>query len=304
VESGTTAWGNLAQLSDCLRTGGEQCSLATGGGGAFGFAIVIVVALSIGGIILSYQGLALATDPVMERLVDRQWPNAILGATSGCLWCYLWLTYALPECRGHSVFTWMIISPLYTLLLMVGAIGTAAAVSFTAGTVVSRRHPWGLSGDRWAWALLTTATTGILIGWHFLYNATHFIAAGPYGRGPGWFQDALGVWTLHLPVTALWDLARTLATTPGVVMFAALAGLSVFLPRGTGRGTANLASIVMTTAIGELVGVVISTCVLIVVCLLVIAVAALAFMFFAAYLMAYALVLAFLGALIGGALRR
>lgn len=67
---------------------------------------------------------------------------------------------------------------------------------------------------------------------------------------------------------------------------------------------ANLTSGVITTAVGESAGLVISACVLVVVSLLAVAAAALAFMFLAAYLMAYALVVSFLAALVVGAVRR
>ncbi|MBR7828551.1 hypothetical protein KDK95_19725 [Actinospica sp. MGRD01-02] len=304
MDYGTSAWSNLTGLFHCAQNGGDPCALMTGGdGGVLGFALVIVLALNIGGVIVSYQGLVLATDAAAVRLTDKHRlnANAAIGVVSACLWWYLWLAYALPECSGHTVLTWMIISPLFTLVLMVGFIGTVAAVAFTVGNVVARQH----AGDRGVRVLLTAVVTGLLIGWHILYDAVPQIAAGPYGRGPGWFQDALGIWTLRWPVSSLWGLATVLATTPGIATFAALGALAVILPRRTSSATAaNLAFVATTSAIGELAGLVIGACVLIVMSLLVIAVAALAFMFFAAYVMAYALVLAFLGALVVGALRR
>jgi hypothetical protein len=302
MEYGASAWGNLTELLHCMRTGGEPCALATGGdGGVLGFALVIVLAFNIGGIILSYQGLVLATDAAATRLADKHHLNAVIGVVSACLWCYLWLAYALPECAGHTVLTWMIISPLFTLVLMVGFIGTVAAIAFSAENLASNRHP----GDRWGRALLTAVVTGVLIGWHFLYEAVPRIAAGPFGHGPRWFQDALGIWTLHVPVSTLWELAKTLSGTPGIAAFTTLGVLAVILPRRTSSATAvNLTFDLTTAAIGELAGLVIGACVLIVASLVVIAAAALAFMFFAAYVMAYALVLAFLGALVVGAFRR
>jgi len=306
MASGTSAWGNLAELYHCvLQSGGSgHCALFTGDDSGFGIALVIVLALNIGGIILSYLGLVLATDPAAVRLPDRHRLNVALGALSACLWCYLWLAYALPECTGHTYIAWMIISPLFTLVLMIGFIGMVAAITLTVGNVTSGRRAWGLSGEKWAWALLTATVTGMLIGWHALYEAVPQIAAGPYGRGPGWFQDALGIWTLHLPVTAMWALAKALATTPGIVAFAVLAALSLILPRRTTSARAvNLAAGVITMAVGEMAGLVVSAFVLIVVSLLAVATAALAFMFFAAYVMAYALVIAFLAALVVGAVR-
>ena len=302
MENGASAWSNLTELFHCVGTGGEQCALATDGdGGVLGIALVILLALNIGGIILCYHGLVLATDAATVRLADKQNLNILIAAVSACLWWYLWLAYALPECAGHTVLTWMIISPLFTLVLMVGFIGTVAAVAFTAGNLATRRHPT----DRLGHALLTAVVIAVLIGWHVLYDAVPQIAAGPYGHGPGWFQDALGIWTLHLPVSSLWELAKALATISGIASFATLGVLAVILPRRSSPATAaNMALVATTTAIGELAGLVIGTCVLLVVSLLAVAAVALAFMFFAAYVTAYALVLAFLGALVVGAFKR
>lgn len=311
--NGNPAWDGLVGLRDCLfdaaDSGGAQCGLISEVDSGFGIALVFVLALNIGGVVLSYMALGMAAQLVESGAIRRRPVGVVLGIVSAVLWFYLWLGYALPESTGQNYVVWMVSTPLFTLVLMTGFVGMAAAVFYILGSLVlaqqphkasSSGHPlvWA-SASRVVWGLLVAAVTGVLIGWRALYASNPEIAEGPFGRGPGWFQDALGVWTLHLPMSVLWELAKALATVPGIAAFALLGVLSVVLPRpgsapeGGGATAMNWVSTLTTAAAGNIAGLVASTCVIIVVSLLAIAAAALAFMFFAAYVMAYVLVLSF-----------
>ncbi|HEX7658426.1 MAG TPA: hypothetical protein VF444_03015 [Pseudonocardiaceae bacterium] len=295
---GGAAWNNLLELGDCLSDRG--CTLVRDADSSLGIAIMIVLALSVGGLILLYNGLSGVLQLLPDGLTARLKVSLrVVSPIPAMLWFYLWLAYSLTECQGQGVLLWMITSPLFTFVLMMGFLGIVAGLSFVIGVATSSNPIAYISNQRWVWSVLVAVVTGILIGWHVLYDAVPQIAAGPYDRGPQWLQAALDVWTLHIPITVLWQLTKVLATIPGILAFAVLGALSVILPQHTAAArAAGLASALTTAAVGQVIGLVISTCVVIVVSLLLIALLALAALFFAAYVMAYALVIAFIGAMV------
>ncbi|ADD41967.1 hypothetical protein [Stackebrandtia nassauensis] len=324
MEPEISAWRNLMELFRCV--GESECAWVEQADSGFGLALVLAVALNIGGVVLTWMTLSVVVDFVSRRrsttigAATEDGPDfrgvvtVLLGVAASGLWFYLWLGYALPESAGQNYVVWMVTTPLYTLVLMVGPVGVAAAVCGIVGVVVSTYRPssdatsWTPAARRGVWSVLIVVVTAILVGWRALYEAVPEVAAGPFGRGPQWLQHALEVWTLHEPVAILWELAKLLSTVPGIVGFAALGLLCLVLPAprgvsGGARGVVNLASATTGAAVTSVVSLVVGTCVVIVVGVLAIAVLALAFLFFAAYVMTYVLVLAVLGAMVTAAVR-
>lgn len=321
-----STWGNLRELLHCVTN--DQCTLVSNLDSGFGVALVLAIALNIGGITLA--GLALTSVlELLPRTSGRPGSALLAGTWTGVtlLWMYCWLTYALPEAAGQNYIAWMVATPFYSLTLMIGVVGTVALLCvacWLTGVLLGhgpanrslgiRRSLARLLGSKAAWAALILVVLAILVGWRGIYHAVPEVSAGPFNRGPQWWQHALNLWPLHLPVGTLWTLSRALTTIPGIVGFGVLGVASMVLPRRpsptgsadlqTPGATAAWVSTIAASATAQIAGLVIAACIAIVVGLLAVAALALAFMIFAAYVMAYALVIAFAGMLLVGMVRR
>ncbi|GAB3168144.1 hypothetical protein GCM10027059_30360 [Myceligenerans halotolerans] len=270
---------NLIDLAYCID--GSYCTLLDDGGTAtnIGIALLVAVALNICGIVLSYKSLVGIIEFSIGRSIRGKFALAFCAVAVALLWFHLWLTYALTEVQGQSIFAWMFTGPLFTLVLMIGVGLSIISVGYVVNTIMAMRRMPGKPGPeenmvlafsevRWQWGLLIAFVLAVLIGWHVLYESVPEVAAGPFGQGPLWLQHALDVWTLEIPVTILWGLATLLGSIPGIVGFGVLGILSLILPQQKvspdGEATGIASEIAKATTV-QLMGLVVSVCIAIIV---------------------------------------